>query len=117
MKQIDSDDPFRYEVGLHEVITITVTPVQVGPLVVASLDGHTLDAENPNTTPTFVFTANKPSGLTSFLMLDFSFPGAPSSAKYNVKLEGSGDAPGSSFGFTVGKNDPVNDPIVRFKMT
>ena len=116
MRQIDADDPFRYEVALHETITITVTPIEVGPLVVAALDGSMLDATAPDTTPTFRFTANKLPGRTHFVMLDFSFPGAPASANYRVRLEGSLDAAGTNFGFRVNRDDPVNDPIVRFTM-
>jgi hypothetical protein len=112
MKTINS---VQYEVAPGEVITIMVTPTGVGVFVAASLDGHTL-APLPGTaatTPTYTFTANRPIGRTHFVMMEFSFPGAPNTAKYDVVITGS---EGGSGTFTIKKTTAIKDPIIRFKL-
>lgn len=113
MKQIDS---FKYEVSPGETVTIKVTPTSVGTFVAASLDGHTFAPlpATATTTPTFLFTANRPFEETHFVMMEFSFPGAPSAAKYDVAISGSGG--GGTFGFTIKKSTALKDPVVRFKV-
>ena len=111
MKKINS---VQYEVALGEVITIKVTPVGVGIFIAASLDGHTLSAlPNPPATPTYIFTANRPVTRTHFVMMEFSFPSAPNTSKYDVQITGSG---GGSGAFTIKKTTAIKDPIIRFKV-
>ncbi|HEX8178437.1 MAG TPA: hypothetical protein VF525_02730 [Pyrinomonadaceae bacterium] len=110
------DDPFIYEVNHGETITIKVTPTGVGAFVAASLDGHTFAplAGTAATAPTFVFTANRPVGKTHICMMEFSFPGAPKTAKYDVAISSDGGGKG---GFTVKATSAIKDPIIRFRVT
>src|SRR5262245_47410346 len=105
----------KYEASLGEIVSIKVTPVQVGVFVAASLDGHTLAPLNGATnTPTYSFAVNRPLGRTHFVMMEFSFPGAPSGAKYTVDISSnSGD---DVFTFVIKKSSAVKDPIIRFKV-
>lgn len=113
MNQIDS---FKYEADSGEVVTIKVTPTSVGAFVAASLDGHTFAPlpATASTTPTFNFTVNRPVGRTHFVMMEFSFPGAPNAAKYDVAISGSSG--GGTFGFVVKKTTALKDPVIRFKV-
>jgi hypothetical protein len=112
MKTINS---VQYEVSSGETVTIKVTPTGVGVFVAASLDGHTFSPlpGTANTTPTFTFIANRPVGRTHFVMMEFSFPGAPNTAKYDVLISGGGGGTGT---FTIKKTTAVKDPLIRFKV-
>ena len=111
MNQINS---FRYEVTTGETVTMVVTPVNVGVFVAASLDGHTFSPlPGGGATPTFVFTVTKPVGRSHFVMMEFSFPGAPNTAQYRVDLTGSN---GGAFTFAIKKTSAIKDPIIRFKV-
>src|SRR2546421_9529848 len=82
------DNAGKYEVSAGEVITIKVTPIGVAALVAASRDGATMSPEpgTADTNPTYVFTADD----SSVVKLEFSFPGAPATAKYDTAITGSG---------------------------
>jgi hypothetical protein len=107
MKKVNSG---KYNVSPGEMITIKVTPVGVLPLVAASLNGVTLQPVpgTADTTPTYVFQVNQ----TSVVGMEFSFPGAPATAKYDTVITGSGG--GDTGGFTIKQTGAIKDPSIRF---
>ncbi len=104
------DNAGKYEVSSGEVITIKVTPTGVGPFVAAARDGAVMTPEpgTANTTPTYVFTVNS----SSIVKMEFSFPGAPATAKYDTVITGSGG--GDTGGFTILQTASIKDPNIRF---
>lgn len=106
MKKIDAG---QFEVARGEEITITVTPNGVGPFVAASRAGKSLtpDPDTMDTRPTFKFTADK----SSVVKMEFSFPGAPSSAKYVTVIKGS---EGGQSQFTIKRTGAIKDPTLEF---
>jgi len=111
MEQIDEG---TYQVTLHEIVTLEITPIEVNPdFIAASLDGTTLTSPvGPN--PVFKFTVIKAPPLTHFVMFEASFPGAPPEARFDVEVSGS---EGGNFMFSIAKADGVHDPVVRFRVT
>jgi len=107
MKQ---NDAFEYEVSAGEEITIEVTPIGVAAFVAAARDGKTMTPEpgTAATNPTYVFTVNS----SSIAKMEFSFPGAPATAKYDVVITGSGG--GDTGGFTILQTASIKDPNIRF---
>ena len=112
------DDISRYEVATGETITIKVTPKNgvTGNFVAAVLDSQTFSPQpgTAATAPTYVFKASKPVGRTHFVMMEFSFPGAPKNAEYDVEIKGS--AGGDTGEFVIDQNTGVKDPEIRFKV-
>ena len=106
MKKID---PGQFEVAHGEEITIKVTPFGVGPFVAAARAGKSLtpDPYTMNTKPTFKFTANE----SSVVKMEFSFPGAPATAKYVTVIKGS---EGGESQFTIKRNGAIKDPELEF---
>jgi hypothetical protein len=107
MKEIDAGE---YHVSAGEQVTIAVTPVGVAALVAAARDGAVMSPQpgTATTTPTYVFTVNK----SSIVKMEFSFPNAPATAKYNVVITGSGG--GDTGGFTILQTASIKDPNIRF---
>lgn len=107
MKKINAG---KYEVAAGETITIVVTPEQVAALVAAALGGIVIKPVpgTENTTPTYTFTVN----TSTIAKMQFSFPGAPATAKYNVVITGSGG--GDTGGFTILQTAAIKDPNIRF---
>src|SRR5262249_49158723 len=107
MKEINAG---KYQVAAGEQITIKVTPVSVGPFVAAARDGNVMRPEpgTENTNPIYVFTVN----ASSIAKMEFSFPGAPATAKYDVVITGSGG--GDTGGFTILQTASIKDPNIRF---
>jgi hypothetical protein len=103
MKQTDL---FQYTVAQGEVVTVTVTPVKVGPFVTAATEGAPL----PNlggATPRFTFPVNKPTGGTQIANFVCNFPGdTDDEAEYEFELEGSSG--GQFTGPVVEKQDPMH---------
>lgn len=112
MKKIDD---YFYEVAQNEEVTLEFTPVQVGENYIAvSMDGETLEAQ-PGPTPTYMFTASKPSGDSHFGMIECSFPGeTPDTARFESQVKGSEG--GSFSGPTIKKTDSVHDPNIEFQV-
>lgn len=107
MKKINAG---KYHVASGETITIEVTPVGVGPFVAAARDGEVLLPESgtEDTKPTFIFTVDS----SSIVKMEFSFPGAPATARYDTAITSSeGGDPG---GFTIKRNASIKDPNIRF---
>lgn len=104
------DNAFKYEVSSGETITIEVTPVEVGAFVAAARDGQTLKPQpgTEDTRPTYVFTVDD----TSIVKMEFSFPGAPATARYDTVITGSGG--GDTGGFTIKQTASIKDPAIRF---
>jgi hypothetical protein len=109
MKKIDEGE---FEISPGETVTITVTPIGVGAFVSASRAGRTLTPEpgTENTTPTYVFTPIK----SSAVMMEFSFPGAPSTSRYRVVTTGSGG--GDTGDFTIKQTASIKDPAIVFRV-
>jgi hypothetical protein len=82
-------NPFLYGVSTGEVVTITVTPVKVGPFVSAATLGEVLP-NHGGATPTFIFPVNLPAGDSQIGRLFCNFPGdTPADALYEVRVKGS----------------------------
>jgi hypothetical protein len=101
---------FKYEVAAGEVITIKATPTGVAALVAFARDGAKMTPEpgTADTTPTYVFTVNS----SSIGKMEFSFPGAQATAKYDAVITGSGG--GDTGGFTILQTASIKDPNIRF---
>jgi len=111
MKKIE---PLRYTAQIGEEIDIVITATGTAPLIGASLDGHTFSPfSGIGTTPRYKFIINRPLGRTHFVEMEFSFPQAGAGAKYDVAVSGSN---GGSDNFSVGKDDPVKDQFMRFRV-
>ena len=104
------DNAFKYEVSSGEIITIKVTPTGVAAFVAASRSGAEVlpEPETADTTPTFVFPVNS----SSIIKMEFSFPGAPATAKYDAVITGSGG--GDTGGFSILQTASIKDPNIRF---
>lgn len=107
MTQINA---FDYRVVQGEPIRIVVTPMKVGPNVIASKAGATL-SNIGGPTPTFSFGAS--SSGTDIVKLVCNFPGMlDPDARYVVNVSGAG---GENFqGPIINKDDPVHDPNLNF---
>lgn len=107
MKKINAG---KYEVAAAEEITVVVTPENVGPFVAVALGGIVLKPVpgTENTKPTYTFKVD----ISSIAKMQFSFPNAPSTAKYDVVITGSGG--GDTGGFTILQTASIKDPNVRF---
>jgi len=108
MKKIDAGE---YHVAAGEEVTIKVTPTGVAPFVAAARSGAgvmTPQAGTANKKPTYVFTADK----SSIVKMEFSFPGAPATARYDVTITGSGG--GDTGTLDILQTDSIKDPNVRF---
>lgn len=101
----------EFEVARGEQITVQVTPFSVGPFVAAARDGNRLtpDPATASTRPTFNFTVNN----TSVLKMEFSFPGAPATAKYVAVFKGS---EGGESQKTVKQTTSIKDPDIVFRV-
>jgi hypothetical protein len=104
---------YVYRVVVGEEVTIAVTPVGVAPLVVASVDGRTLDNVGSTNQPAFGFTVL--AGPEHAVVLRFDFPpDASDDSHYITEVHGSkgggwymippfykGDGDGFGLGFRV----------------
>ena len=107
MKKIDAGE---YRLSAGEQVTIKVTPTGVAPLVAAARSGSVMRPEpgTADTNPTYVFTADK----SSIVKMEFSFPSAPATAKYDVVITGSGG--GDTGTLDILQTDAIKDPNIRF---
>lgn len=107
MKKINAG---KYRVAAGEEITIEVTPIGVAAFPAAARDGAVMRPQpgTENTKPTYVFTVN----TSSIAKLEFSFPNAPATAKYEVVITGSGG--GDTGGITILQTSSIKDPNFRF---
>jgi hypothetical protein len=107
MKKIDAGE---YRLSAGEQVTIKVTPTGLAPFVAAARSGKVMTPQpgTAATKPTYVFNADK----SSIVKMEFSFPGAPATAKYDVVITGSGG--GDTGGFTILQTASIKDPNIRF---
>lgn len=107
---------FRYTVANQESVTFTVTPISVGPRVVATNNGATIPDTGSAGTPVFSFTVDQVPGNSHFVILECSFlAGDPDEARFDLVLKGS---KGGTFkDIVVKKTHAVWDPQFRFTVT
>src|SRR5215472_13904299 len=109
MTQPDSLDPFHFEVGQGEEISIGETAIGTNDLVEASLDGITLAKP-------FKFTVTKTPPHRHVVAMQFDFdPGHTPTAKYTWSV--SGDKGGTFSLPDITSNTAVLDPGLSFKVT
>jgi hypothetical protein len=110
---------FRYWVSGGEIITIKVTPRNLGgslPSVEMVLDDGEVDMPNSGTdsAPVYEFTVTKPPDKTHRVHTEFSFQfDSPDQAQYEVEISGQSDV-GCPCGFTILKSDSDKSPEIKF---
>jgi hypothetical protein len=107
---------YRYEVSEEETVTISVTPIGVGPRVTASNNGEKLKNTGTQNAPVFEFEVDQVPGNSHFIGIECSFLDSdPSTARFDFVFEGS---EGGSFdGIAVRKTAAIKDPIFTFTVT
>ena len=108
---------FRYAVDRNEKVTITITPVSVGPRVTASENEEPLDNIGSQNKPKFRFEATQVPGNSHFVILDFDFfDDDADDSLFQIDLSGSG---GGNFPdvHRVKKTNKVHRPVFRFEVT
>jgi hypothetical protein len=104
---------FRYSVVNGEIVTIEITPIGVGPQVVAAQNGKEIPNSGTSNRTKFEFTVDEVPGNHHFAKLAFQFVGdEPPDARFEIQIRGS--AGGTFAGRPVRKTHQVKDPTYTF---
>jgi hypothetical protein len=107
---------YRYEISEGETITISVTPIEVGPRVTVSNNGVKVRNSGATNSPVFVIVADQVPGNSQFVKIECSFLDSdPRTARFDFTFEGS---EGGAFdGIAVRKTSIIKDPMFTFTVT
>ncbi|MFL6214770.1 MAG: hypothetical protein ACJ74J_12870 [Blastocatellia bacterium] len=101
-----------YIVESDETVTLTVTPVQVGPFVKVGVNDSLLENQD-GATPVFSFPITKPAGGNQIADVFCNFPGnPPDTAEYDIQVSGSNG--GDFVGPVVVKTDQLHTIEISF---
>jgi hypothetical protein len=107
---------YRYEVSEEESVTISITPVGVGPRVTVSNNGVKVRNTGTSSSPVFEIEVDQVPGNSQFVKVECSFLASdPSTARFDFVFKGS---KGGTFdGIAVRKTSIIKDPMFTFTVT